>query len=74
MNIAIGTQISYTSAAGTRVARVANILIANAADNRPQTWMDLEIDGSCSRVRIPCDRGSLAMFRVEVLPGAVVPA
>lgn len=74
MNIAIGTQISYTSSAGTRVATVTNIIIAPAADGLPQTWMDLAIIGCYSGVRLPCDRNSLAMFRVEVLPSAVVPA
>ncbi len=72
MELAIGTRIQYTSAAGVRDAVVHNIKIASTA--KPgflNTWLTLELpvqDGVkfSTRVQIPGDNASLKMFKVLI--------
>jgi hypothetical protein len=72
MELAIGTRIQYTSAAGTRDAVVRNIKVAPTA--RPgflNTWLTLELpvqDGVkfATRLQIPGDNASLKMFKVLI--------
>jgi hypothetical protein len=72
MELAIGTRIQYTSAAGVRDAVVRNIKIAPTA--RPgflNTWLTLEIpvqDGVnfATKLQIPADNASLKMFKVLI--------
>lgn len=73
MNLAIGTDIRYTSAAGTRIAKVKNITVGPTA--RPgfvNTWLTLEIPVQpgvkfSNSIQIPGDNDSLKMFRVELV-------
>lgn len=73
MELAIGTKIRYTSAAGTREATIRNIKIGPTA--RPgymNTWLTLEIPVQrgvkfATSLQIPGDNGSLKGFRVEVI-------
>ena len=73
MELAIGTQIRYTSAAGTRNAVIENIKVGPTADpKRMNTWLTLAIPVQrgvkfASHVQIPADNGSLSAFRVEVI-------
>ena len=73
MELAIGTEIRYTSAAGTRKATIENIKVGPTA--KPgflNTWITLVIPVQtgvkfATKVSIPGDNGSLKGFRVEVL-------
>lgn len=73
MELAIGSKIVYTSAAGIRDAVVDNIKIGPTA--RPgvmNTWITLAIPVQkgvkfANKVQIPGDNSSLKMFRVAVL-------
>ena len=73
MKLAIGTQIVYTSAAGTRNATVVNIKIAPTA--KPgflNTWLTLLVpaqngDKFDTHVDICGDNASLKMFKVAVI-------
>jgi len=73
MELAIGTQIRYTSAAGTRNAVIENIKVGPTADpKRLNTWLTLRIPVQHgvkfeTRVNIPADNGSLAGFRVATV-------
>ena len=73
MELAIGTEIRYTSAAGTRKAIVDNIKIGPTAQpGFMNTWITLRIPVQpgvkfANSVNIPGDNGSLKGFRVEVL-------
>ena len=73
MQLAIGTQIRYTSAAGTREAVIENIRVGpTAKPGFMNTWMTLLIPVQKgvkfeNRVQIPADNGSLAAFRVAVI-------
>lgn len=73
MELAIGTEIRYTSAAGTRKAIVENIKIGpTAKPGFMNTWITLRIPVQSgvkfsSSVNIPGDNSSLKGFRVEVL-------
>jgi hypothetical protein len=73
MELAIGTQIRYTSAAGTRDAVIENIRVGpTAKPGFMNTWLTLLIPVQRgvkfeSRVQIPADNGSLAGFRVAVI-------
>ena len=73
MELAIGTKIRYTSAAGTRTAIVRNIKVGPTA--KPgflNTWLTLEIPVQTgvkfkTTVQITGDNASLKMFRVETI-------
>lgn len=73
MELAIGTQIRYTSAAGTRTAVIEDIKVGpTAKPGFMNTWLTLAIPVQrgvkfASRVQIPADNGSLTGFRVEVI-------
>jgi len=73
MELAVGTQIRYTSAAGTRVATVRNIRVGpTAAPDFLNTWMTLDIPVQegvkfATAVQLPADNDSLLAFRVEVV-------
>ena len=70
MELEIGTDILYTSAAGTRKARIKNIRIAPTA--RPgflNTWLVLDIPVQAgvthaTSIQIPGDDASLKGFQV----------
>lgn len=72
MELAIGTKIRYTSAAGTREAVVDNIKVGPTA--KPgflNTWLTLRIPVQRgvkfeNKVQIPADNGSIKSFRVEL--------
>ena len=72
MELAIGTKIRYTSAAGTREAIVDNIKVGPTA--KPgflNTWLTLEIPVQrgvkfSTKVQIPADNSSVKMFRIEL--------
>lgn len=72
MELAIGTKIRYTSAAGTREAIVDNIKIGpTAKPGFMNTWITLLIPVQKGAdfehtVQIPADNGSLKMFKVEL--------
>ena len=73
MELSIGTLIKYTSAAGTRQARISNIKVGSTA--RPgfmNTWLTLEVPVQpgvkfATTAQIPGDSGSLKAFRVQPL-------
>ena len=73
MELAIGTKIRYTSAAGTREAIVDAIKVGPTA--KPgflNTWLTLRIPVQPyvkfeTKVQITGDHSSLKMFRVEVI-------
>ena len=73
MELAIGTKIRYTSAAGTREAVIDAIKVGPTA--RPgflNTWLTLRIPVQRgvkfeTKVQITGDNGSLKMFQVEVI-------
>jgi len=73
MELAIGTEIRYTSAAGTRKAIVENIKIGpTAKPGFMNTWITLRIPVQsgvkfATSVNIPGDNDSLKGFRVAVL-------
>ena len=70
MELSIGTEILYTSAAGTRQARIKNIRIAPTA--KPgflNTWLTLDIPVQAgvthaTSIQIPGDDASLKGFHV----------
>ena len=72
MELAIGTKIRYTSAAGTREAYIDSIKVGPTA--KPgflNTWLTLRIPVQPyvkfeTKVQIPGDDGSLKGFRVEL--------
>lgn len=72
MELAIGTKIRYTSAAGTREAVIDSIKVGPTA--KPgflNTWLTLRIPVQRgvkfeSKVQIPADNGSIKGFRVEL--------
>jgi hypothetical protein len=73
MELKIGTQIRYTSAAGTRTATIADIKIGPTA--KPgflNTWLTLDIPVQegvkfNTKVQIPADSGSVSAFRIETI-------
>ncbi len=73
MELAIGTKVRYTSAAGTREAVVDSIKIGPTA--KPgflNTWMTLLIPVQTgvkfeTKAQIPASDSALKMFRVEVI-------
>lgn len=73
MELAIGTEIRYTSAAGTRLAIIENIKVGPTADpKRMNTWLTLRIPVQRgvkfeNRVQIPADNGSLSAFKIETV-------
>ena len=73
MELAIGTKIRYTSAAGTREAVVDNIKVGpTAKPGFMNTWLTLLIPVQRgvkfeTKVQIPGDNGSLSAFRVETI-------
>ena len=73
MELAIGTKIRYTSAAGTREAIVDNIKVGpTAKPGFMNTWLTLLIPVQRgvkfeTKVQIPADNGSLSAFRVETI-------
>lgn len=72
MELAIGTKIRYTSAAGTREAFVDSIKVGPTA--KPgflNTWLTLRIPVQRgvkfeTKLQIPADNGSIKSFRVEL--------
>ena len=72
MELAIGTKIRYTSAAGTREAFIENIKVGpTAKPGFMNTWLTLRVPAQKgakfeTKVNIPADNGSLKGFRVEL--------
>lgn len=72
MELAIGTKVRYTSAAGTRTAVVSNIKVgATAKPGFVNTWLTLDIPVQKgvkfnTKVQIAGDNNSLKMFQVEM--------
>lgn len=72
MELAIGTQIRYTSAAGTREAVIRNIKVGpTAKPGFMNTWLTLEIPVQpgvkfASQIQITGDNASLKMFQIEL--------
>ena len=72
MELAIGTKIRYTSAAGTREAIVDNIKVGpTAKPGFMNTWLTLLIPVQRgvkfeTKVQIPADNRSLKCFRIEL--------
>lgn len=72
MELAIGTKIRYTSAAGTREAIIDSIKVGPTA--KPgflNTWLTLRIPVQRgvkfeTKLQIPADNGSIKSFRVEL--------
>lgn len=73
MELKIGTQIVYTSAAGTKKATIKEIKIGKTADpKRMNTWITLDVpaqngakfDTTCT---IPGDTGSLKAFKIRTI-------
>lgn len=73
MELAIGTKIRYTSAAGTREATIRNIKVGPTAQpGYMNTWLTLEIPVQrgvkfSSNVQIPGDNDSLKCFKIQVI-------
>jgi hypothetical protein len=73
MELAIGTKIRYTSAAGTREAIIDNIKVGPTAKRGfLNTWITLTIPVQRgvkfeTKVNIPADNDSLSAFRVETI-------
>ncbi len=73
MELAIGTKILYTSAAGVREATIENIKVGpTAKPGFMNTWLTLDIPVQKgvkfnTKVQIPADNGSLKAFRVELI-------
>lgn len=71
MELAVGTRIRYTSAAGTREATIKNIKIgATARHGFMNTWITLSIPVQegvkfATTAMIPGDNDSLRGFRVQ---------
>ena len=72
MELAIGTEIRYTSGAGTRKATVKNIKIGKTGRiGFLNTWITLDIPVQpgvkfATTATIPGDDSSVKMFRVEL--------
>ena len=72
MELAIGTKIRYTSAAGTRNAIVRNIKVGpTAKPGFMNTWLTLEIPVQTgvkfkTTLQITGDNNSIKMFRIEL--------
>lgn len=70
MKLSVGTQVQYTSAAGTRKATISNIEIGPTAQpGFMNTWITLEIPVQpgvkfATRVQITGDNASLKMFKL----------
>ena len=73
MNLSIGANIVYTSAAGTRKATISNIKIGPTAQRGfLNTWITLDIPVQpgvkfATKVQIPGDDGSIKGFKVMVV-------
>jgi hypothetical protein len=73
MELAIGTKVRYTSAAGTRTAVVSNIKVGpTAKPGFMNTWLTLDIPVQSgvkfnTKVQIAGDNNSLKMFKVEMV-------
>lgn len=73
MNLSIGTNIVYTSAAGTREAVIKDIFVGpTAKPGFMNTWLTIEVViskklGTFNTVQIPADNGSLKAFKVAVI-------
>lgn len=73
MELAIGTQVRYTSAAGTRTAVVRSIKVGpTAKPGFMNTWLTLDIPVQrgvkfATTAQITGDDSSLKMFRVEII-------
>ena len=73
MKLKAGTNIEYTSAAGTRTALILDMYIGpTAKPGFMNTWLLLEIPVQAgvkfgTRVTIPADNASLKGFRVKVV-------
>lgn len=73
MELAVGTKIRYTSAAGTREAIIDSIKVGPTA--KPgflNTWITLLIPVQPyvkfeTKVQIPADNGSVKAFQIEVI-------
>ena len=72
MELAIGTKIRYTSAAGNRIATISNIKVGpTAKPGFMNTWLTLDIPVQpgvkfATSTQITGDNGSLKMFKVEL--------
>lgn len=70
LSIKVGDHIRYTSAAGTQLARVRDIVIGpTARPNHSIAWLVLRVFGGKfpTDIQIPADAGSLKAFKVEMI-------
>ena len=73
MELKIGTKIRYTSAAGTREAKILDIKIGPTADpKRLNTWITLYVPKQQGvmfehQCQIPGDSGSISAFKVRAV-------
>lgn len=73
MELAIGTKIRYTSAAGTLHAVIRNIKVGpTAKPGFMNTWLTLDIPAQLDRkfattAQITGDNSSLKMFQIELI-------
>lgn len=71
MELAIGTKIRYTSAAGVREAFIENIKVGpTAKPGFMNTWITLRVPAQNgakfeTHVQIPGDNSSIKMFRIQ---------
>lgn len=73
MKLNVGTNIQYTSAAGTRKALIIDVYVGPTA--KPgflNTWLTLEIPVQpgvkfATKVQIPADNSSIKMFKINVI-------
>ena len=73
MKLTVGTNIKYTSAAGTRTALITDIYVGpTAKPGFMNTWLTLEIPVQtgvkfATKVQITGDNDSLKMFKIVVV-------
>lgn len=73
MKLSTGTNISYTSAAGTRKATISDIKIGpTAKPGFMNTWITLDIPVQhgvkfATKIQIPGDSASLSMFKLAIV-------
>lgn len=71
-NIQIGSNVRWTSAAGTKEGIVKNLYLANAADNKLHSWITIEFatPRGTTTTTFEASAGNLKAMRVEVIEPA----
>jgi hypothetical protein len=73
MNLAIGNQVRWESAAGAKRGTIKNIVLSPAANNKVTPWIDVECLVQISdmyqlrSVRLCASDSNLKMMRVELV-------